>query len=178
MSEKDLIQSSQRPGPVSEPSSNVGSITRARSFRIKLKPFSPDREQYKRTVRACMIARISFKPIANIAGYLEDFVEIGEVNSKVKDGWQGQPGEVREVGNEFLAWQDTGEQIQIVPQLTSPGNLKGSEVIVTSQSPATHPNTGMKTLNVIEGINISNPINPALENSPFLKAPADWKKAA
>ncbi|MBI4038786.1 hypothetical protein HY384_02405 [Candidatus Daviesbacteria bacterium] len=147
MSEKDIIPSS--PQPVSEPTSKVVPITRARSYKIDLKPSSPDYSQYIRVVKNYALVGMPFEHIAHVAEELGDEVEIRETTAPIRDGWQSKVGEVVEEEGRIIAWQDKGE-ISITPQLTAPNTATGQKIVATQG--LTNPQK--QTLKVLEGVGV------------------------
>lgn len=145
-------------------SSNNPSAVRAKSFDIKSAP--ENFAQYAKTVRAYAEAGMPFNHIANAGDLLGDEVIRGEVDALMQNKEQGKVGEVAEDESKILAWQTRGEKISIIPQLSSPGQSGGQELVTISQSLTTSGGAEEQTIDVLEGINVAK-----LENNPYLQAP-------
>lgn len=150
------------------PSSQNPSIVRAKSFKVN----SPSHNfaQYINAIKAYALAGMPFEHIANAGEYLGDKVERGEINAPLKEDVLGRVGETVEDESKILSWQNRGEVISVVPQLSSPNPITGQELVQTSQGLTINPNQEEK-LNVLEGIAVYNqPNNSQLENNPYLQA--------
>ncbi len=148
---------------------STGSIlpTRAKSFKVN--STSQNYAQYVSTVKAYALAGMPFEHIANAGDFLGDQVERGEIDAPLLEGWQEKAGEVAEDASKILSWQNRGEVISIIPQLSSP-SITGQEIVNISPD---------QTINVVEGIAVFNKEgNFELENNPYLKALPDLKKTA
>lgn len=153
----------------------VPSVVRAKSFRITsgMGNFA----QYVKTVKAYALAGMPLEHIANAGDHLGDLVERGEIDASLLQTSQSKAGEIAEDENRIMAWQNRGEIISITPQLSSPTST-GAELVTTSQQLSADQESD-QTRNVLEGIAVFNQADDSqLEGNPYLKAPADLKKAA
>ncbi len=135
---------------------NTVTISRAQSYNIHLPPesFHPSESseisQITRTINAYSVAGMTYEDIADTLEEKGNKVERGETDAFMKDGWQGKVGEVLETEKGIRAWQNRGEVISLIPQITAGTTLSGTEVVTTSQNLATN----QQKVNVIEGINV------------------------
>lgn len=155
------------------------SATRAKSFKVRTSV--RDYAQYVNTIKAYAQAGMPFEHIANAGEFLGDIVEKEEVDASIQQGWQSKAGEIVEDENKILAWQSRGEKVPLSHQLTQ-GPTTGKELITISTELTTEPKAE-KTIEVIEGIGVTNqeapPINQSptdyLENNPYLQPLPDKK---
>lgn len=140
----------------------TSSVIRAKSFKVN----SPNHNfaQYINTIKAYALAGLPFEHIANAGEYLGDPVERGELDAPLQDGWEQKVGETIEDESKILSWQNRGEIISVVPQLTSPNPVTGQEMVNTTQQITNNP-PQEEQRNILEGIAVYN----QLENNPFLK---------
>ncbi len=172
MNEKDIVVFPQ--GHIAQ---NRQEPSRVRAKSFKVSSGQQNYYQYVATVKAYALAGMPFEHIANAGEALGDQVERGEIDAPILEGWQERAGEVAEDESKILSWQNRGEIISITPQLSSPINT-GESLVTTSQQLSTDQNPE-QTRNVVEGIAVFNQAdNSQLEDNPYLKAPADLKKAA
>lgn len=156
--------------------SQTQSAIRAKSFKISsaMQNFA----QYVRTVKAYALAGLPLEHIANAGDEIGDLVERAEIDASVLESSQSKAGEIAEDENKILAWQNRGEKISIVNQLSSAQPLKETEIVPVTNNLTTSNPSQEQTLNVVEGIAVFNQDNSQLETNPYLRAPADLKKAA
>ena len=163
MNDANLIQSSNN------------SVIRAKSFKIS--SATQNFAQYVRTVKAYALAGLPLEHIADAGDEIGDLVERAEIDARLLESSQSKAGEIAEDENKILAWQNRGEKISIVNLLPSTQPLKDTEIVpVTNNLTASNPKQE-QTLNVLEGIAVFNSNNSQLETNPYLRAPADLKKA-
>ncbi len=165
MDNKNLVNQTNR-GVIQV--NNNPSAVRAKSFDIKAN--QNNFAQYVRTVKAYSEAGMPFNHIANAGDLLGDEVKREEIDSLLQDTEQTKAGEIAEDESRILAWQTRGEKISIIPQLSSPGQENGQELVAASQSLTTAGESKEQTIDVLEGINVSKS-NQQLENNPYLQAP-------
>lgn len=171
-----IVNFRSNPQPTLEGSAVNISPVRAKSFKVTTG--SGNYSQYVATVKAYAQAGMSFEHIANAGETLGDMVERGELDSSLIEGRQEKAGEIAEEESKVLAWQNRGEVISVTHQIASPTPVTGQEVVQTTQS-LTQEQTPPQNLNVLEGIAVFNQkVSEQLENNPYLRAPADLKKAA
>lgn len=150
------------------------SAIRAKSFKVT--SHTQNFAQYVATVKAYALAGMPFEHIANAGDFLGDQVERGEIDAPILEGWQEKAGEVAEDKSKILSWQNRGEIISIMPQISS-ASITNQELIPISQQLSTTQNPD-QTINVVEGIAVFNQkTSGQLENNPYLSAPADLKKS-
>lgn len=180
MSEKDLTY----PANISVlPLPDKPAVKRAKAFKVVSSP--SNFSQYQRTVRAYMEAGLPFEHIANAGDSLNDSVERIDLDASFLNELQNKAGEIAADSNRILAWQSRGEKITIMRELPS-ANESGNKIIPISGA-VTQTNQP-QSVDVLEGIAVvkeqpiqiksSNADYSELTNSPFLKAAADFKKAA
>lgn len=151
--------------------------TRAKSFKIK--SATHNFAQYVRTVKAYALAGLPLVHIANAGEEIGDLVERGEIDASLLESSQSKAGEIKEDENKILAWQNRGEKISIVNQLPSAQPLKETEIVPISNTVTMPQANPPQTANVLEGIAVfNNQGNSQLDSNPYLRAPADLKKAA
>lgn len=158
------------------------STTRAKSFKIKTS--IRDYAQYANTIKAYAQAGMPFEHIANAGEQLGDIVEKGELDASLALGWQGKAGEIAEDEGRIIAWQSRGEKVPLNNQLSS-APTGSSELITISNTLTTVGLKSEKTIEVVEGINVTNQQSAALvsapssdsqlENNPYLKNIPDLK---
>lgn len=156
--------------------------TRAKSFKVSSQ--TQNFAQYVRTVKAYALAGMPLEHIANAGDFLGDQVERGELDVNLLESSQSKAGEIAEDENKIMAWQNRGEKISIVNQLSSPQPLKETEIVPASNNLITSNLNQEQTLNVLEGIavfnnqpqQISSDQNTQLENNPYLQPLPDLKK--
>lgn len=167
------------------PQNNQYQPMRAKSFKISsaMQNFA----QYVRTVKAYALANMPLEHIANAGEQLGDLVERQEIDASLLEASQTKAGEIAEDENKIMAWQNRGEKISIVNQLPSSQPLKETEIVPATFDLATPVTNSEQTLNVLEGMAVfnnqpqqisANQNNSQLETNPYLRAPADLKKAA
>lgn len=159
------------------------SLVRAKSYKITS---ARNYAQYVRTVKAYALAGLPLEHIANAGEEIGDLVERAEIDASLLENSQSKAGEIAEDENKIMAWQNRGEKISIVNQLSSPQPLKETEIVPVSNDLTTSNPNQQHSLNVLEGIavfnnqpqQVSNQNNSQLETNPYLNAPANLKKAA
>lgn len=149
--------------------------TRAKSFKIS--SATANFAQYVRTVKAYALAGLPLEHIANAGEEIGDLVERAEIDASLLESSQSKAGEIAEDENKILAWQNRGEQISIINQLPSAQPVSQTEIAPLSNNLVT-TQSQPQTANVLEGIAVFNQNNSQLETNPYLRAPADLKKAA
>ncbi len=154
MNERDFIPPKSK---ASEPPTfRTPNLSRAKFFKIKAS--LPNYGQYATTINAYASAGMPFEHIANAGEQLGDPVERGEIDAPLQmpNSPLKKMGEVIEEQNQISAWQDIG-QISVIPQIASPNNISGSELVTTTSTVNTNQNLGEQTLNVVEGISAESP---------------------
>lgn len=151
------------------------SVIRAKSFKIS--SATQNFAQYVRTVKAYALAGLPLVHIANAGEEIGDLVERAEIDASLLESSQSKAGEIAEDENKILAWQNRGEQISIINQLPSAQPLKETEIVPVSNDVAIPQANPPQTLNVVEGIAVFSQNNSQLETNPYLRAPANLKKA-
>lgn len=158
-------------------------LARAKSYDIGLNPNSPNYQQYVTTVNAYVKAEMPFVHIANAGDELGDKVIRGEVDAPIKLGLENKVSEVVENEGRTIAWQNRGEVLSLTPQIATTSSFGGTEIVQTTQNLVQNQSTGTHSINVIEGISVSQAQQPSLteattnnitdiSQNPYLKAPA------
>lgn len=161
--------------PSIQQASQISSAIRAKSFKIS--SATENFAQYVRTVKAYALAGLPLVHIANAGEEIGDLVERAEIDASLLESSQSKAGEIAEDENQIMAWQNRGEKISIVNQLPSAQTISQTEIVPLTNNLTTTQNPE-QTVNVLEGIAVFNQNNSQLEVNPYLRAPADLKKAA
>lgn len=155
----------------------TASKTRAKSFKVS-NVSEQNYSQYVRTVKAYALAGMSFQDIANAGDLLEDEVERMEIDAPLQQDWKNKLGEVAEDESKILAWQTRGEKVSVAAELSAP-SMTGREVVIISKGLITSDSNQAQTIEVVEGIQVSQQDtsklpnsasnDSQLENNPYLK---------
>lgn len=146
-----------------------GSVARFKFSKITTNP--EDLPQWGRTTRAVMEAGISLDVLNEAGDERGDKVERMVLDAPSTHNLQGKVGEIIEGKDHIQAWQEMGE-VLVTKQLPNPNSEAG---VVTFE------NTEQQTIGVVEGMGVFSNQPTQIQNlseNPYLKAPADIKKAA
>lgn len=145
-----------------------GFVARFNFSKILTQPY--DIAQYGRTIRALIDAGMTLDILADAGEERGDQVERMELDAPTTHNLQGKVGEIIEAQDYIQAWHERGE-VFITKQLPNPTSESG---IVPFET------TKQQKIGVVEGVGVFSNQNQTdqLENNPYLKAPAGFKKAA